>query len=325
MNRVYQHLIAVIGLALVGPLIAQAQNPPADADHEPARIAGQCLRYQEQVRQLQDDLEEAVRPSTQRLNAVAQALQVLSDAGPADPNQARALQAQAREIQARMEHYENLLRGESRPEDDTLSRDQVRIALVEMRHELDRVQLLAQAHTTADPWDRQQLQGEMALEKLELEQQIETRRQPYRDQIDRLRDQAASYSATLDRAMQPFGRQASVGELETEAVRVTSRFEHGLIQFRWLDRRGQLVASAQVNLRAQPDTDQAPPLLAERYPILQQNPQEVTVGVGYFEIRFRADAQDLMGERKVLDAVQRLLDLDALGRLVPQVGQDSTN
>jgi len=325
MNRVFQHLVALICLALVGPAIAQGENPPADPASEPARIAGLCLRYQEQVRHLQNDLEEAVRPSTQRLQAVAQALRVLGESGPADANQARALQDQAREIRSRMEHYENLLRGESRPEDDALSRDQVRIALDNLRHELDRVQLLAQAHTTADPWDRQRLQGEMALEKLELEQLIETRRQPYRDQIDRLRDQATSFSAMLDRAMQPFGRQVSVGELETEAVRVTSRFEHGLIQFRWLDRRGQLVASAQVNLRAQPDTDQVPPLLAERYPILQQNPQEVTVGVGYFEIRFRADAQDLMGERKVLDAVQRLLDLDALGRLVPQVGQDSTN
>lgn len=301
--------------------VAQAQEPPQG----PAHITGQCLTYQQEVRGLQDELEEAVRLPTERLSAVNAALQVVGLAQRDNAGQAQAMRARAQEIQAQIRYHQDLLRGEARPEDEALPREQVEAELQALHRELDRVELLAQVYAADDPWERQRLQGTLALEKLELEQLVEVRRQPYRDQIDRLREQARGLSELLDQAMKPFGRPASVGELQTEAVRVNSRFEHGLIQFRWLDRRGQMVASAQVNLRAQPETDRVPPLLLDRYPILQQSQQEVIVGVGYFQVQFRSDSQDLIGEGRVLEAVQRLLDLEALSQLVPQVGQDTTN
>lgn len=324
-NRVYQYVWVVVVLAWAGGVVAQPEGPAIDPAIEPARVTGQCLRYQEQVRTLQEQMDQAVRQPAHRLSSVGAALSILSQWRPPDRDDARALDAQAREIQSRIDHHRDLLRGEARPEQEALSREQVQAELVDLKRDLERVQLLAQAYRTQDPWDRQQLQETLALEKRDLEELIEGRREPYREQIEQLKDQATGFSGLLDQAMQPFGLQTNVGELKTEAVRVTSRYEHGLIQFRWLDRRGQLVASAHVNLRAQPDNDRAPPLLADRYPILQHNPQEVLIGVGYFQIQFRADSQDLMGEGKVLEAVQRLLDLEALGQLVPQMGKDGTN
>lgn len=185
--------------------------------------------------------------------------------------------------------------------------------------------MLAEVQALDDAWARQRRMVELSLLKDELELRIETLRTPYRDEINRMRQRAGVLSRLLDQAMQGYGRPVSVGDVQAEAVRVSSRFEHGLIQFRWTDRRGQMVASAQVNLRPSPETEQQPPLLQERFSILQQDNQEVTLNVGYFEVRFRADVPELMGERNLLEAVSRLLDLEALDELVPQVGNSGVN
>ncbi|MEM1353429.1 MAG: hypothetical protein AAGC44_13955 [Planctomycetota bacterium] len=327
MNRVYQHAMLVLCLLFISTAVAQPGHTEIDLTRDAGWVTGQCLEYREKSRLIEDRLEQAIRVPSERLKAVAAALRVVANPRPPQVQrvEAQLVDTQTAVYRERIVRLRRLLRGELRPEDEVMSRSEVLSMIDHLHQEVARFTLLAKAYHAEDPWDRQRLQGLLALEKIELEELIQQRREPYRVMQDQLKNQAQGLSDNLDRVMHPYGRQARVGEVETEAVRVSSRYEHGLIQFRWLDRRGQLVASAHLNLRSRPDTDRTPPLLNDRYPVVEQNQQEVTLGVGYFEVRFRADDQNLAGDRRVLDAVQKLLDLEGLSRLVPRVGGESTN
>lgn len=343
MNRVLIHILPLwFVLAITAPALAQ-QDPkleeealavdqpvasPSDAEplpDEAAQLSGQCLVLQAELRRLQRDLEGAIQPASDRLNAVTAALQIMGRPRRADGVELRTLREQAREIQERIAYNQAVLRGEQRPVEHAVTRREIEDQLLELQSKQRRVLLLLQAYDLEDPWQRQRLEATLSFQKIDLEQELQVLRDPFRAKIDRLRTQAGVLGEQIESVFVAFGRSEAVGPIQTEAFRLSSRFEHGLISYSWMDRRGQLVATADLNLRPAPEANPAPPLLGQRFPILQHDNQQVIASVGYFEVRFRVNAQALMSNQRVLEAAQRLLDLEALGRLVPQVGSQGVN
>lgn len=343
MNRVLIHILPLL-LVLVfaapawsqlnpkmeaaDPAAEQPVSSPADTEplpDEAAQLSGQCLVLQAKLRRLQRDLEGAIQPASDRLNAVNAALQVMGRPRRADGVELRSLRDQAREIQERIVYNQALLRGEQRPAEHAVTRQEIEAQLLELQRKQRRVLLLLEAYDLQDPWERQRLEATLSFQKFDLEQELQSLRDPFRAKIDQLRTHAGAMGEQMESVFAAFGRPEAVGPIQTEAVRLSSRFEHGLISYSWMDRRGQLVATADLNLRPEPEANPTPPLLSQRFPILQHDNQQVIASVGYFEVRFRVNAQALMNNQRVLEAAQQLLDLDALDRLVPQVGSQGVN
>jgi hypothetical protein len=309
----------------VRPLLAQdaaaAQDPGVDHDAEPdaAEQAGRSVRFMRERARLQAARRGVLEPLTRRSRALDSAMSVLALPA-ARPTEARTLGGQVEAIDQQIESLLDALTGAPSDDQRGKTRDQLEQEIQELRRTRMRAALLAQAHA-ADGRARVALLDRLRLEKQALTDRIERATDPYDRRVRWLNASLREHNDAFKQAMHRFGRIAELGTTSVQAVRVHTVNSEGRLQFSWTDARGSIVASAIVRLTAEPDPYHEPPFVHGRYPVLLQGRQETQILAGHFHIEFRVSIDALLGEARVLDAATKLLDIDALGRLVPRLGR----
>ncbi|MEM9414359.1 MAG: hypothetical protein AAGA29_02625 [Planctomycetota bacterium] len=296
----------------------------ADWQTEVDRLAGACLAIQAEQRGLRESVRSSVAGLNDTLLALMEAARVLAEPRPA-PEAAEPLVAQIETLSAEEAQIERWLWGEEKPDRAGVTRASLRDRLTALRQERHNARLLIQAHTLVGAFDREQLRTAMLEQAEAIRVEINTATKPLRDRLAVLDAEAANEGETFEHAMSRFARISDEGPVTVEAVRADGWFQHGLVSFRWSDRRGRLVATARLRLRPSIDRDMPPPLLLDRFAIIAQAPQEATVSVGYFTVEFSVAVEELAGEQQVLDTLVRLIDLEALAQVQPAAKASGQN
>ena len=308
--------------ALGQPAQPEGQADVAQTDGEPwqaevDRLTGASLALQAEQSGLRVQLRESVADLNGVIISLREAAKILASPEP-DADAARQVQSRIDQIEADEAQVERWLWGEEMPSEPGVTREALRARLSALRQEQANTELLIQAHSLASAFDREQLRAQL-LDRIEqIRVQIIASTLPMRDRLEVLEAIASQERESFEEAMTEFGLISPDGPVAVEAVRADGWFQNGLVSFRWSDRRGQLVASARVRLHPSIGRDLPEPLLLDRFSIIAQTDQDVTVSVGYFSVEFRVEPAELSGEQKVLDALVRLLDLEALGQVQPQ-------
>ncbi|MFN3168559.1 MAG: hypothetical protein ACE37H_15985 [Phycisphaeraceae bacterium] len=318
-------LLASAGLWLSAPVFAQRDAGPglgfaaerAD-DPDAAEQAGRCVRYLRERARLQQQRAQTLDPLMSRSRAIDSAMSVLSLPS-ARPAQARALRVEVRELDEQINALRDALAGQP---SDSIRRKRVadiRTDVKALEQTRMRKSLLARSHA-ADGRARVALLDQLREEKQGLTDRIDQTTDPYDRRVRWLSDAVRRHDDAFKQAMHRFGRIAEVGGTSVQAVRVHTVISEGRLSFSWTDAQGSVVASAILRLTADPDPYHQPPFVLERYPVLLQGRQETQILAGHFHIEFRVGVDALSGEDRVLDTATKLLDIDALGRLIPRLG-----
>ncbi|MFI4860752.1 MAG: hypothetical protein ACIAXF_08745 [Phycisphaerales bacterium JB063] len=309
------------------PLVAEqdaAGESEASRSAEADRLAGACLSLQAEQRGLREAVRSSVAGLNSTLLALMEAAKVLTEPSAA-PEAAAPAAAQIESLLAEEAQIERWLWGEELPDRPGVSRASLRERLAALRQERQNAGLLVQAYTLVGAFDREQLRTRMLEQAELLRAEIGSATQPMRDQLSALEQQAAREGEAFEEVMARFARISQEGPVSVEAVRADGWFQHGLVSFRWSDRRGRLVATARIRLRPSVDRDMPPPLLLDRFAIISLTDQEAMVSVGYFTVEFSAAVEELTGEPQLLEALVRLLDLEGLGNVQPTAKSSAQN
>lgn len=307
------------------PDAAAAVAAPEDARlSEADRLTGASLDYLERRRLLQQAMRDLVAGPDREVRALNEAIAVL-DATARDPEGEAAALSRLALIERERVQAERWLWGEEAPDEPGLTRaaleDRLRFIDTQLRH----ATRLIRAYAAEDAAERSRLRGEwMALVEAQREA-VKRVTRPALEQLEALDASAVELAGPFEAAMSAFGRVGEVGPVVVAASEAGAWFKDRMVAYRWMDADGRLLATAQVRLRPSADTDPEPPLLLGRFAIDAHTDQEARVSVGHFAIVFRITVPELEGEPQVLDALTRLLDLEALSRVRPMLGEASQN
>lgn len=311
----------IVSVASVQALpLAGGDQPAGQAamPKTPEYMAGWCVTYLRERTELQTTRSAKLDPLQTRSRSLDSAMAILS-LPTARASQAQTLREQASGLDEQINQLARVLEGYPSEAWYGQHRSVVQEKIASLFQSRSRKALLAQAHG-AQGQDRATLLEQLRLEKEALAARIDAITDPFEQRLKWLREQVQQHDDAFEQAMRGFGLIAEVQGASVQAVRVHSVIAEGRLTYSWTDRRGAMVASAHLWLRAQPDEDIQPPVVLGRYPVLLQNRQEAQISAGHFLIEFRVSIDELSGEQRVLETATKLLDIDALGRLTPRVG-----
>lgn len=276
---------------------------------------GECLRFQAELRDLRGRLRGEVAARDRRLAVLERAGDLLGQ--PVDTDAAAHWRGEADRAQAEAAQIQRWLRGDDRPQEPGLTRAMLRLRLDDLAQTQQDASLWAHACALEDPADRAELRRQVQAQTRSIRRSIQATTQPMRERLDEMEQYAAAQGERMEDVMGAMGLTTDRGPVAVMAVATTGFYMHGHVSYRWTDRRGQLVASAQVRLLPRRDTDTTPPLLRDRFPILDLTPQGAQLHVGHFSVDFHINADALESQDQVLETLGRLLDLDTLAQVSP--------
>jgi len=327
-SRFYLSAVFMGLLGVTGPAAAQPQEAAPEAQESPAaqinELAGYCLDYQKRRRALQHQRTEALADPNYRLETRIKAMSVLRQAQP-DPAAAEENRRAVRSANERITMINDILTGHTAPEQPGLTIEALTQELIALERARSRYDLLAEVNTIDSPVVRQRRQAELEEEVAQIRELVVQITLPIREGLEALEAMSVRWAEAFEDAMQALGKVDPDSEFQVEEIQADAWFQHGLVSYRWKDRQGRLVASAQIRLRAQSDGPQAPPLLRERFAVLDHTENEIALSVGYFVVFFHSPLPEFAGEASVEQMVQRLLDLDAIADVRPGLDLSSQN
>ena len=308
-------------VALAAPAAAQPEQQTTDA--QPARAIGRCVAMLVERARLEKDYQSIIEPLWLGRNTLNTTLAILSLPTPS-AGQARQLELETREHEQEIEKLHRVLEGKEPATQAYPTRTAITQRIALLHRTCSQNQLFAKAHA-AEGGKRIALLEETRAQVQTLSDRIQTIETHYQQRQNGLKQHNLLFNESFQDALYPYAHLAELGTVNVQAVRIHGSINDGRLTLSWTDAKGSIVASAMLKLRARPDDDDQPPLVMDRYPILLQARQEVQISAGYFLIEFRVGVDELAGESRVLDCATRLLDIDALGRMIPRLGSNGLN
>jgi len=166
-----------------------------------------------------------------------------------------------------------------------------------------------------DPATRKLKADTFAKSAAAIRKELQVTQDPYNVRLQILARQAAPLRDQLREAFAPYVLLPRDIYLYLDESQVGADPNGARVGARWVDDRGQRLATAQIYVAPDRDAADAEQTILGRFPITSENDRRIELIAGDFLVRFDAHTNDWRGTQALRSAVRRLLDLEGLAAL----------
>lgn len=308
-------VLAVVDIRAEPALNQEAQNVSTPDTRDQA---GHCIRFLRDRDRLMLERSAALGPLLARRDALDDAVSLLGSIGP-QPMRAGALEQEVQRLDEQITEIRSVLGGKLSEKWLGMTRSAIENRLDKLVETRAAKVLLADVHAT--PARQRESRIELLLQQRQAAaQRIDATAQVYDQRQDESRSAILKHQFGIQLAMHSFGRLGEMYGVSVQAVQLRVVPTEGRLHFNWTDHLGTVIASAVLQLKQDPPVLADAPRVLDRYPLVRQDERSIEFAAGYFVVAFQVRTEAFSGEARVIDVVDRLLDLDRLHRLTPRLG-----